>query len=179
MIKIWWDLDGVIRDLSGAIFKEPIKKWDQLIEGKYEFYPYVAEHMEVIENAPTTEYYETIYSYYRNGFKDTRKMNILTHQPMDWRSRTEKWIKKYLSEASYEITYVNSSAEKLTHIGDGVLFDDHPQLVGTPHVITIDALYNRPDVDGCCRVTNGVQLRSILDILFNPKTTLYEAVVCL
>lgn len=175
MLKVFFDLDGVIRDLGKVVFKGAVvTDWLQPVDGKYEFFSYMKENMHLLEEAPPTQYYDTIYNYYRMGFKEGKKLNILTHQPKEWRSKTKKWIKKYFPDANYDIMFVDSSEEKLEHIENGVLIDDHPKLVGNSQVIAIDSSWNQPAVNGQFRIKTVEQLEKIISYLMLPDMTLGE-----
>jgi len=151
---IFFDLDGVLRDLSGAVGYNP-QSWEDLAPNGIGICDYLNSHKEVFVNALPTEYLAVA-----NLFEYPR---IITHQEIDWIPYTKLWVKRYLPKA--KVTYVNHPFEKLDILGDnGILIEDYPYFPDNSKVIIIDKPYNRI-ASGClARVHNVNELKEILGL---------------
>lgn len=149
-MNIYFDLDGVIRDIHKAVFgDEHIEDWHSKPESGKSFWVAIKEDMSVIETSPPTKYYEVISLY--------EPIKVISCQPMDWRPYTDKWMKKYLPSSS--ITYTDNADEKLGMLGEfDVLIEDYPLFSDYSKIILIDTTYNRNVTGARMRITEPIQL---------------------
>lgn len=153
-MKLYFDLDGVIRDLARAVGIMP-EKWNGenhvLLHGK-SIVQFLDEHRFLLRYAPPTRYYKII--------RTLPKVYIITAQPRyEWEIFAEAWIHDYFEEGQVEIEHVACGEDKLFFLSDdAVLFEDSPKLSNYEKIYLIDYPYNRC-VDKCLgRITNEVDL---------------------
>lgn len=131
---IFFDLDGVLRDLCGAAKVNP-KSWNELIHGE-DFVEYFTKRAYLLFTAQPTEYTEVaqICRKYLEG-----NFMLLTTQPHDWRSLTEEWVRMHFPD--WQIVY---SEDKLSFLNQGdILIEDSPNLSNYSQVLLIDRPYNQ------------------------------------
>lgn len=102
-MTIVWDLDGVLRDLSGTLLGEDPERWDYKVNGK-NIFQLVAEDMGILETAKPTLYYPIATAF--------SPIVILSSQPENWRPYTMRWIKKYFPAHKVYYQFVDSFKEK-------------------------------------------------------------------
>ncbi|HPO91345.1 MAG TPA: hypothetical protein PLJ44_09580 [Victivallales bacterium] len=154
MKSIFWDLDGVLRDLSGSVFKNKPNSWNYK-ENNENIFDKVRKDYSILINAKPTPYLKIALSF--------PFIKILTCQPDDWKPFTEKWVEKHLSRIAYEIIYTLNQEQKLTIIKsfDAYLIDDCPQFSDYSRIVLIDAPYNR-HIKCKIRVKSPNELKTIL-----------------
>jgi len=149
---IYFDLDGVIRDLCSIVFGfEPIK-WDyQNKEGKT-LVDIINENMGILRDAPPTKYLPFI--------KPFSPLVILSSKcPEKWKIRTRGWVNKYLPRS--ELHFINpKTKQNFLNKGD-FLVEDSPNLTSYENIILIDRKYNK-NILPYKRVKTGYQLKKIL-----------------
>lgn len=155
-MKIYFDLDGVLRSLSAGIGMDP-QTWDDLAPDGQSFCAYIDDHLEILSDAPRTKYFDVITG---NG-----SIEILTHQAMHWRPNTLEWLKKNVAK-DYTVHFVNSAQEKLKYLEHGWLVEDYPKFPREAYdrIVLIDYPYNR-GIDAFARVKKPWELETILQIL--------------
>lgn len=149
-MNIFFDLDGVIRDIHKAVFgDEYISDWDSKPKNGKGLFETVKENMSVIETALPTKYYEVISLY--------EPISIISCQPDDWRPYTERWMNKYLPFS--KIVYTHTAEEKLGMLGDfDVLIEDYPNFSDYSKIILIDTTYNQNVKGERMRIKEPIQL---------------------
>ena len=123
---IYFDLDGVIRDMGYGLFGEkgPGACWRQKIYGQT-ISNYIDRNLNILIDSPPTKYYPLIK-------ENVKCPTILTHQHKSWVPNTKKWLDKYIGE--YEIIVVDSPHEKESFLKDGdFLLDDYPSF--SPEIV--------------------------------------------
>ena len=156
-MKIVWDLDGVIRDLSGEITKRympdfKITTW----YWKYkdlDVYDYVNRNKAILEECPVTEYYEIA--------KEIPDLVIWTRQPDSWIYGTVKWVQKYLPRASMRIFGPQECKEESILSDCDYIIEDYPMFKNYDKVILIDRPYNQ-EVESKIRIKTPEMLREVL-----------------
>lgn len=133
---IYFDLDGVIRDLCKAYFGFQPNIWDCGLKEKILLDP------SPLLKAPPTEYYPVI----KEIFKD-RKIYIITFQLSEEAKKyTFSWIKNHFRNS--KVIFVNSPEEKISILKKGdILIEDFPlfhqkDFIGKTLVL-IDKPYNQ------------------------------------
>ena len=138
-MNIFFDLDGVIRNLAVTIWGREPDEWDEEIPGvgHCDVLSWMKDHMNMLVDAPPTEYCKVI-----------RKYNpiIMTCQPNSWKLFTEQWIREKCPEYT-EIIYVKKIEDKIGLLTkDDWLVEDYPNFpaaVYQGNVLLIDKPYNR------------------------------------
>jgi hypothetical protein len=157
-MMIFWDIDGVIRNLAQIVFGRPALKWDEkrdcdgntLIEA-------VNKNPDLCLLAGPCEYIKLINEYFI-----CKTVHFLSSQPVVWRENTEKWLSIYCA-TKYDIIYTNGSDEKLSYLKPGDwLIDDSPCFSDYSQIILIDYPYNQ-QVNAPYRVHNRKELMEKLE----------------
>ena len=152
--KIFFDLDGPIRDLQRAIFGRNAITWNEKIDGK-NLVDYVEAHKEILFSAPPTPYYNVI--------KELPYLNIITCQPESWRPMTLAWIYKYFHPWDTQVYFVDHAEEKLEMIGDGILFEDYPFFSNYRQIALIEYPYNKHVTGELVRILTADEMRGFLE----------------
>lgn len=140
MKKIYFDLDGVIRDLSGYVGGGEPDNWQDPMPNGRRLMEYVEANLECLYECPATKYY---YIIRRLPF-----VRILTCQPEAWRSYTVCWIQEHFEWGRYDIDFVDHADEKLKMLLPGdILIEDYPMFKDYSQIALIDYQYNR-NVEG-------------------------------
>jgi len=158
MKKIYWDLDGVLRDLHKVTFINRPTHWGYTENG-LDIFDIIGKDYTLLEKAPPTPFCKIAI---KQPF-----VNILTHQPSSWILYTENWIKKYFSSISYNIIYVETRNQKIEIINkeNAYLIEDCPLFNDYSRIILIDSPYNK-NIKAKYRVKTPKQLEQLL-ILIN------------
>ena len=119
MKNIFCDIDGVLRDLSLAVFGISSPEWDYRVNGK-NLVDIVNANVNILETAPPTKYLELI--------KSLPNIHLLSCQPEEWREYTNRWISQYLPLKRTAWVYTTTHDEKLDIIEkwNGTLIEDSP-----------------------------------------------------
>jgi len=148
-MSIYFDLDGVIRDLVKAIGYNP-QTWDDPLPDGRSLYQFFDDNPDALLSAPPTEYY---------GVIRDREIVIFTCQPERWIKNTLAWITIYLPKATPVIFQKPEDKLKLLN---GYLVEDYPNFSDYSKVILIDKPYNS-HIENCyARVWTPDGLRDIL-----------------
>lgn len=121
-MTIYFDLDGVLRDLEKKVWGKEVEYYDEKIpnwdRSTSEFF---LEHPQVFLDALPTKYLNIPKKIISSG----KKVNILT-AAVGINPNVE-WCNKYLGKGNYDITFVSSPMEKLSYLDSfDVLIDDYP-----------------------------------------------------
>jgi len=119
MKNIFCDIDGVLRDLSLAVFGISSPEWDYRVNGK-NLVDIVNANVNILETAPPTKYLELI--------KSLPNIHLLSCQPEEWREYTNRWISQNLPLKRTAWVYTTTHDKKLDIIDeyDGTLIEDYP-----------------------------------------------------
>lgn len=176
-IHIWWDLDGVLREIDrvgpGRDANQHQddyyhKSWEKVKE-------WLDEKPGRLQSLPDTEYADTAFKYYnlRN-----EKMRVITCQPGTWRHDTIKWIHSRTSNAI--IYFTDTPKAKIPMIIDSTkkwcLIEDYPFFDSYENIILIDRPYNK-NVDAHVRITSTRELIQIVEDIehgYDPWKTCKE-----
>lgn len=150
---LYWDVDGVVRDLTGQFMDEPCDYWDKTSSGDTVIGT-IDKNLQLLVNAKPTIYYDIA--------KKVPNISFITSQKESWRTYTTEWINKYFKEHG-DIIYVNDPAEKLSYLNKkDYLVEDYPFFSNYSQIILIDRKCNS-NVVGCYeRIKNSIQLENTL-----------------
>lgn len=159
MMPIFFDLDGVIRNLAVAVFGTDPPHYYHTVDGK-SLVDIVHENPRMLIDAPETEYCDYIRSTYG-------EIIILTAQWPDWLDRTRAWIKEHIPHSVVLNCKPSEKVRFIERIG-GLLIEDSPTLSSYKNIILVNRAYNQ-EVTGCVRVYNPDELdRAIVNhIMYN------------
>jgi hypothetical protein len=140
MIKISYDLDGVIRDLNAHLLEfygVPMPHdWKWTHEGKNIYDWAKKDRYRILKEANETEYFDTILRF-------NKEPEIWTHQPTDWREPTCHWIRTHIGRCTvFYLTNVEKRA-RLDAEQDTWLVEDNPLFSSYERILLIDRLYNQ------------------------------------
>jgi hypothetical protein len=150
---IYWDLDGVLRDLCKVVFGGHADVWDQKTESGKDLIETVDDDLDLLRIAPVSEYIEIA--------QLCDPIHIITVQPDHWRKYTTNWIDHYFKDA--KVKFLNKPEDKLKFIVSGTrtLIEDYPLFSCYDNIILIDRPYNR-NVKGVLRVSSPLGLMNAL-----------------
>ena len=153
---IYFDLDGVLRDLISPLFHvKDVRFWNVENQFGQNFLDLVNRNLDVLLHAPCTEYVDVWKKF---------KGIIITKQPLQWKFLTSVWISVNLGKA--DVLYVEDGESKLQYLKDGdYLVEDYPYFEDYSKIILIDHLYNREVKHPFARVKNARGLARILSRL--------------
>jgi hypothetical protein len=134
--RIFFDLDGVLRNLCKDTFGEHPPTWNHKNKDGKDMIDLIEENLDILEKAPPTRYI---------GIREhIDHMFILTHQHPEWQWKTKKWIEKHIG-GNHSMLVVLSTIDKLhlMDLVDGVLIEDSPKFPYYDRVVLIDRPYNQ------------------------------------
>jgi hypothetical protein len=135
-MTIYFDIDGVLRDLCGAVGIEP-EKYSCTIQGEA-FTEYFNRNKHLLRLAKPTPYLEVA-----KAFHKYIGISILTNQPHDWRPYTLQWLYEYFGKPRPAMTYAEDDLKQAYLNDDSILIEDNPKFALLPQVILIAQPYNR------------------------------------
>ena len=136
MTKIYFDLDGVLRNLTTPLIGFEVDDWHYRTKDGKNILDLIEEDLKVLENAPPTRYFPYIIDNYY-------PIHILTNQQEHWKPFTKRWIKKHFGKIKPTITYLKPE-EKLAFIGNNsYLVEDYPLFSSYKNIILINRAYNK------------------------------------
>lgn len=155
-MKIWFDLDGVLRNLVREVFgHNEVTHWNYKNCNGKTLVEAVNESPWICYNAEPLPYLGIV-----NNVMD--HIDILTCQRESWKPYTEDWLSDHL-KVPYTVQYINNPQNKLLVLGpDDVLVEDYPLYSNYNNICLIDQPYNR-DVSAPLRITTPEQLATYLD----------------
>ena len=164
-MKVVWDVDNTLRDLTGYLNKEygfPIDPptWDYIHNGK-DVYSILLEDPEIFAKAPKTKYVETIL----DSFSE---IECWTVQEKPWRKYTDLWLEEHIN-IPYKVRYFDHFVDKYKALQkiDGVIVDDYPKYESYEKVIIPHYEYN--NLCGLRRYKNIAQLKYYIWAIKNDK----------
>lgn len=142
-MKVYFDLDGVIRNLAGHMFTRDPEDWDEPIHGM-NFYDYLDSNLHMLEESPKTEYCDVIAQYYPT---------ILSCQPLRWREGTMKWIANNLGGKISGVIFTKHPLDKFHYVSKSDwLVEDYPGFKDYSRIILIDHAYNKKVLNPAMRI---------------------------
>lgn len=164
MGKVYFDLDGVLRNFDKAIFGKPQEKWqDRMIDGQ-SVYDYIDQHLDKLVTAEPTKYLDMVVRYHRDA---GIKVPILSSQPERWWSATLKWLDRHLP-GLHDTTFVATPEEKLQYLQkDDILIDDHPVHDGEGKVVMVATDYNKHCKNK--KIVSRSQLKQFLETFYSSS----------
>ncbi len=150
---IYFDLDGVIRDLCTITNNGNYDTWDKPIDG-LSFSEFFNQNLHLLLKAPATEYFSVIANY-------PGEIKIITVQPEPWRPNCIEWVNAYLGNRNPEIIFENDKLQLLSE--NDLLVEDYPLYEDYSQIILIDRPYNWDVKDPVARVKTPMQLWRILN----------------
>ena len=161
-MKVVWDLDGVLRDLSGYIVKKyggayP-QKWDYICGTGKNIYETINADLDILRDSPPTAYCKVVKGHYPTP-------EIWTSQPKLWRKNTIAWISKYLG-CDTEIRFLKGEEKEalLYSEKDTVLVEDSPNFENYDRILLIDRPYNQ-NVKKVVRIYGTKHLNNMLEVI--------------
>ncbi len=152
--NIFWDLDGVLRNLTFNFMGSPftqgeIDGWDRRNDKGQDIVDFVDNELEILIEAPELEYIDLA--------REFLPLHIVSAQPDHWRPYTSTWLDNHLPDA--RIKYLLDTQHKLRYLEcrTRVLIEDCPLYPDYTHIILVDRPYNR-DITVPRRVTGPEEL---------------------
>lgn len=151
---LYWDIDGVLRNLVGVVFPYEPHEWSEKCNGR-SLNQIIDDDTRLLRIAePFQEYLDVA-----NSFME---INILSAQPPAWRAWTNHWLAAHVTSC-FEVTYVDKSLDKLNVLNPGdIIIDDGPFYPEFSQVALIDRAYNR-HISAPIRIASKDQLIEFLD----------------
>jgi FMN phosphatase YigB (HAD superfamily) len=133
--NVFWDLDGVLRDIHGNFNGGSIHSWDVRDSSGNGIVEYIDNNLSLLETAPTFKYIDIAMQFH--------PIHIVSAQPDHWRKYTSKWLDNYLPDA--KVKYLLNTEDKLKYLESGrrILIEDYPYYSDYTHIILIDRPYNQ------------------------------------
>jgi hypothetical protein len=158
--NIFWDLDGVLRDLTYKFHTGDIDNWEMKNGDGKTAVEHIEADLEVLTDAPETEYMWVA--------KQFDPIHIVSAQPDHWRRHTSAWLDAHIPGA--KIKYLLDTHHKLRYLDSGnrILVEDCPLYASYRDIILIDRPYNR-DIEVPRRVTNPEELNDELRRFLHGK----------
>jgi hypothetical protein len=159
---IWFDIDGVIRDLCTPAFGYDPPSWDHAVmkDGiESNIVGIIDRNLDILYNAPTFPYINVL-----KLAGGQRKVTLITHQQEHWKPCTNFWLWRNHIE-TIPIVFVSSMKDKLAHLKPGdLLVEDYPYYEDYSQIVLIDRAYNK-NVETENRVTCESELGAALGIV--------------
>jgi len=141
MIKIVFDLDGVLRDVDaylcdklGVAYPE---QWEWMPKGKGLFEHIRNDNYRALVYAPATEYFLPIKKHFE-------KIEIWSYQIPKWQPYTKLWLNNNLTD-KYTIRYLkpHEKEKRLYASKDTYLLEDYPKFKNYDRILLVDRPYNQ------------------------------------
>ena len=140
---LFWDLDGVLRDISTAAYGYHIPQWDYKGEDGKGLIQRVNDNISLLVKAPPTEYKDMVERAYE--VMDV-ELHILTVQPKRWQSYTHLWVLNQFQKIGCKITFFQSARDKYAYFKEqepnSAIVEDHPCFPSYERVILIRRPWN-------------------------------------
>lgn len=160
-MRIVWDLDGVLRDLStGVINKfggDYPDKWNHVFASGKKMCDTINNNMEILVQAPPTAYCSV-------AKKFCDPIEIWTSQAPAWREHTTKWVEEHLGICDIHFLTREEKAKRLDEFPDAVLIEDSPCFKSYKSIILIDRPYNQ-NVKKAFRIFGTKHLINVFEML--------------
>ena len=150
---IYFDLDGVIRDISVVLFGGDPKEWGSKVKSGENVFDFINNNLNVLVEAPVTDFYR---------FRDYKIECILSCQPVRWRFYTNQWIDKFCPGVDV-VRYVRKPEDKLSILKNGdFLVEDYPFFSDYSKIILVRRPYNMCVVNPFAEVFTWRDLNSLV-----------------
>lgn len=113
---IYFDLDGVIRDLAMGVCGYVPNSWDEKINGMG-IVELINGSLELLTTSPPTKYYNIIKELFPHP-------HIVTLQTESWKMLTLQWLHNYFD--GHHVRFVEEFSHKLDIVGADLIVDDYP-----------------------------------------------------
>ena len=159
-MRIVWDLDGVLRDLSGYVATlrgcEYPKTWNADYNGK-SIFECIDENLNILTDAPPTAYLKIMKKYFSNP-------EIWTNQKDSWKHPTMEWIRKHVGK-EFDVRFLSSEEKemRLANKEDVLLIEDTPNFKHYDRVLLIDRPYNQ-EVKSAIRIFGTKHLDNMIEL---------------
>ncbi|MCK4522023.1 MAG: hypothetical protein KAU20_05600 [Nanoarchaeota archaeon] len=149
--KIVFDLDGVLRDLSGSLCRKlnlpypTTWHWNAI--------DLINEDLSILEEAIPTVYFRIIRDYFD-------EIEVWTSQPVKWRPYTKRWLYRFLGDKVKKTVFVGNPLEKeklLEADKSTFLMEDYPHFKSYERIILLSYPYNK-------EVEAKVRLKSLREL---------------
>ena len=154
-MRVVFDLDGVLRDLSGTISREAGIPLPQV--WNWRGLRLIGKDPSILERAEPTKFLEVVKEL-------VPEVEVWTCQPLKWRPYTERWLAKNLGGKLGKVVYTGNPLEKerlLSLEGATYLVDDYPFFQNWERIILISYPYNS-GAEARIRIEDAEQLRNLL-----------------
>ena len=149
---IYFDLDGVIRDISVVLFGGDPKEWGSKVKSGENVPDFIDNNLNVLVEAPVTDFYR---------FRDYEIGCILSCQPVRWRFYTDQWIDKFCP--GVDVHYVKKPEDKLSILKNGdFLVEDYPFFSDYSKIVLVRRLYNINIVNPFAEARTWMELNEII-----------------
>ena len=166
-MTLYFDLDGVLRDLGPMVIGHDPISWNEKVNNK-DFFQLVEEDKTVLYKAPPTQYLSVILAL-------CDEINILSSQLSgNWCEFTDIWIDNHVRRyKSVNVEYVSKPAEKIAFLkNDDILIEDFPFFADYSKIVVVDHPYNRilsrAEKQPITRISNTDEMKDFL--LSTPLT---------
>ena len=160
-MKLIYDLDGVLRDLSGHLAKKYNENYPTTWNctfGGMKYLDAVEKDMKVLLDAPPTGYLEVAKKY---GIDE-----IWTDQPELWKVYTHQWIIQHIGVVPTFYLTTAQKEQRLIDEEDSILIEDSPNFVEYNAILLIDRPYNQEV--RATRIFGSKHLDNTLDLITKP-----------
>ncbi len=136
MSKVYWDLDGVLREFGTYVLGYEPSYWDAINKDGKTVIELVNERPEICLECPESKYLPIV-----NEYLD--KITIMTNQLPSWIPFTDKWLNNHI-QIQYEVIYTKNPGDKLARLKEGdILVEDFPNFPCYDNIVLIDRTYNK------------------------------------
>lgn len=153
---IYWDLDGVLRDISKGAYGYHIPEWNYRGEDGRNLIQRVNDNISILVKSPPTEYKDLVERAYEVL---DEPLTILTVQPRRWQSFTRLWILNHFKKVECKIVMFQSPRDKFQFFLEqepSLLVEDHPCLPSYDRVVLVRRPWNT-SVNGSHKVINNIE----------------------
>jgi hypothetical protein len=158
-VIVFWDIDGVLRDLVKGLDIELQMSWEdnKIVES-------VEEDFSVLVNSPALPYLDVLLNFLNRGHSNLEHI-ILSANPESWRKYTNQWLNEHGLKGVKRI-FTDTLEEKLDYLDapNVVLIDDYPYFVDYSNILLIDHSYNK-SARPLVRIKSPLELEICLLIL--------------
>jgi hypothetical protein len=152
---IYFDIDGVVRDLCTAMWGITPVIWEHKDKDGRGVCDIINSNLPLLENAPPTEYVPYI--------STLDHLFFISWQDKQWEPYTINWLNKWIGCSRFDVRFVKNTHEKLDMLKEGdILVEDYPNYADYSKIILIDQPYNQK-VSCNRRVKSPKELAIFLD----------------
>jgi len=113
---IYFDLDGVIRDLAKGVLGYIPNHWDDKVNGMG-LVEILNGNLERLITSKPTPYYQTIKEF-------STRPHIVTLQAENWKILTVQWLHNHFDK--FDVSFVEGFGDKSGVVGTDLIVDDYP-----------------------------------------------------